>query len=457
MTFTVRDEPTLDEPSYRPPAFSEDALALEFAERYADDLRYVAEWSKWFRWDGKRWAPDKTRHIFDLARKICRKSAAQCNDKSNKGLASAKAVAAVERLAQCDRQLAATIDQWDADPWLLNTPGGVVDLKTGRVRHASPTDFMTKITAAAPGGPCPIWRKFLQRVTDGDEQLISYLQRVTGYALTGLTIEHVLLFLYGNGGNGKSKFIEAVSGMLGDYHTTASTETFTASHSDRHPTELANLRGARLVTAIETEANRQWAEAKIKALTGGDRISARFMRQDFFEYTPQFLLMIAGNHKPGLRAVDEAMRRRLHLVPFTVKITQEERDGELGEKLKTEWPGILQWAIEGCLQWRKIGLAPPAAVLAATAEYLDSEDALVAWIEECCQPDLEAFETRSALYSSFKDWAQQSNEPASSAKRFYASLEARSGIEAAQKRFDPKVERGFRGLKLRGSEWPQTA
>ena len=154
-----------------------------------------------------------------------------------------------------------------------------------------------------------------------------------------------MFFAYGTGANGKSRFTDALAGLMGDYHTTAPIETFIASNVDRHPTDLAGLMGARLVTAVETEQGRRWAEAKIKTITGGDRVKARFMRQDFFEYVPQFKLLTVGNHKPGLRAVDEAMRRRMNLLPFVVTIPPAERDSQLGEKLRAEWPGILGWAI----------------------------------------------------------------------------------------------------------------
>ena len=169
-------------------------------------------------------------------------------------------------------------------------------------------------------------------------------------------------------------------------------ETFTASHQDRHPTELARLRGARLVTSVETEEGRRWAESRIKSLTGGDKIAVHFMRQDFFEFTPQFKLVIAGNHKPGLRSVDEAIRRRLNLIPFTVTIPPAERDPDLAEKLKAEWPGILAWAIVGCLAWQRDGLAAPKAVTSATAAYLEAEDAVAAWIKERCEEESVAVE-----------------------------------------------------------------
>jgi putative DNA primase/helicase len=262
--------------------------------------------------------------------------------------------------------------------------------------------------------------------------------------LTGLTTEHALFFLYGKGGNGKSVFITTVSGILAEYHRVAPIETFTAAQSERHPTDLAGLRGARLVTAVETEEGRRWAESKIKALTGGDKISARFMRQDFFDYEPAFKLMIAGNHKPGLRSVDEAIKRRFNLIPFTVTIPPEERDRNLPDKLKAEWPGIPQWMIDGCREWQRIGLAAPAAVLEATKDYIDSEDAVRTWIEECCRPDTESFEPRTRLYGSWKAWSAQTGEDPRTAKWFYGRLESQSGVFPRTR----QGTRGFIGLRV---------
>lgn len=359
------------------PAFSDEALALRFAAQNADILRYVAAWSRWLIWTDTHWQFDETLKAFDLSRDVCRAAAGECNkQKLSSAIASAKTVAAVERLAKADRRIAATVDQWDADPWQLNTPGGVVDLRDGECRLQNPADYITKIsgTAADPSQRIPHWRAFLDRVTGGDAEFVAFLRRVAGYCLTGSTSEQGLFFLYGTGANGKSTFLNAITGAIGDYCRTAPIETFTASTSDRHPTDLAGLRGARLVTAVETEEGRRWAESKIKTVTGGDKITARFMRQDFFEYTPQFKLLIAGNHKPGLRSVDQAIRRRLHLIPFTITIPAGERDPKLNDKLKAEWPGILAWMIEGCLEWQQCGLAPPAAVTDATAAYLEAEE-----------------------------------------------------------------------------------
>jgi putative DNA primase/helicase len=382
------------------PAFSDEALALRFAERHINDLRYVPAWNRWLLWDGKRWTPDEKLKVFTLVRNLCREAANEAN-KGAAAIASRKKVAAVEQMARADQRLVLTIDELDADPWILNTPAGVVDPHTSDLRPHSPDDKLTKITGVAPEKhPIPVWEAFLARVTDDQPELIAFLKRVAGYALTGLTREHALFFLYGRGANGKSTLINVLIECLGDYHKTAPIETFTASTSERHPTDLASLRGARLVTATETEEGRRWAESKIKALTGGDRISARFMRQDFFEYSPQFKLMIAGNHKPGLRSVDEAIRRRLNLIPFTITILLGERDPALTAKLKAELPGIMAWAVEGCLEWQNVGLAPPKAVTDATDAYLEAEDAISTWMEECGIRDPHAWEARSKLWTS---------------------------------------------------------
>jgi putative DNA primase/helicase len=321
-----------------------------------------------------------------------------------------------------------------------------IELRTGTARPPRPEDYCTKIAAVAPSGDCPLWKNFLKRVTADDIELQAYLQRVAGYCMTGLTIEQVIFFLYGTGANGKSVFINTLVAIWRDYAVTASMETFVESNSDRHPTELAHLEGARLVVANETESGRRWAESRIKQLTGGERIAARFMRGDFFQFVPQFKIVIVGNHKPTLNTVNEAIRRRFHLVPFTVTIPPEERDPHLAEKLETEWPGILQWAIEGCLEWQRIGLDPPAAVLAATDEYLAEEDTFARWIGECCVTGQQHWGIGTALWSSWKRWAEQNNEPPGSQKSFSQTMVARGFATDRSQRV-----RGFKGISLRSN------
>jgi putative DNA primase/helicase len=342
-----------------------------------------------------------------------------------------------------------TVDQWDANPWLLNTEGAVIDLRTGEQRRHSPYDYMTKITTVARGGECPIWQRFLDRITDHNVDLAEFLQRIAGYSLTGCTSEHALFFCYGTGANGKSVFINTLAEIMGAYHRAAPIETFAATANERHPTELAGLCGARLVTCTETEDRQRWAEAKIKALTGGDTISARYMRQDFFEFKPQFKLLIAGNHKPGLSSVDEAMRRRLHLIPFAVTIPPHERDPELGGKLKAEYGGILAWMVDGCLEWQEHGLRPPPVVTEATAAYLESEDAVANWLSDRCVRDAQSFTLCSELYSSWSRYAEQSGEYTGSSKRFSESLEAK-GFVRGRRNFG----RGFIGIRLIGEVIP---
>ncbi|MDZ7711023.1 MAG: phage/plasmid primase, P4 family [Roseovarius sp.] len=210
---------------------------------------------------------------------------------------------------------------------------------------------------------------------------------------------------------------------------------------------MAGLRGARVVTSIETEQGSRWAESKLKALTGGDKITARFMRQDFFEFIPQFKLLIVGNHKPSIRNVDEAMKRRLHMVPFTVTIPAAKRDKRLPDRLLAERNGILAWALQGCLEWQKQGLRPPPAVMAATEDYFEAEDALGRWLEECCETGPSYWAGSTELFNSWKAWAEANGEYAGSMKRLSETLSTR-GFE----KFKTTTTRGFRGIGLRDNK-----
>ncbi|MBX9428658.1 hypothetical protein KY487_05175 [Ralstonia pseudosolanacearum] len=431
---------------------TEDALALAFTRRYHRDWRYVAAWGRWLVWDGHRWRTEDTLAATDLIRNVCRHAALHAeNPRLAAKLATSGTIAGVERLARADRRHAATTSEWDADPWLLNTPGGVVDLRTGRQRPHDRDDRMTKITTATPGGDCPTWRQFLAEVTGGDVELQAYLQRMAGYALTGSTQEHALFFLYGTGANGKSVFVNTLATILGDYAANAAMDTFMETRTDRHPTDMAGLRGARFVAAIETEQGRRWAESKVKNLTGGDKISARFMRQDFFEFFPQFKLFVAGNHKPAIRNIDEAMKRRLHLIPFTVTVPPERRDKHLQQKLLAERDGILAWAVQGCLDWQRLGrLDPPQQVLDATEEYFEAEDALGRWLDERCVREANAKSLTAELFNDWKQWAEAAGEFAGSQKRF-ADLLLTRGVEKWR---NTAGLRGFRGIGLKHPATP---
>jgi putative DNA primase/helicase len=437
-----------DEPA---PVITEDDIARCFVDRYGGELRYVSEWGRWLRYDGKCWRQERTLLAFDLARKLCRELAQVNNLKpaEKKRVCSSKTVAAVVQQARADREVAATVEQWDTDPWLLNTPEGVVDLKTGNVRLHWSKDYMTKMTAVGPGGECPLWMSFLDRFTDKDPDLQSYLQRASGYCLTGITSEQVMFFIYGPGRNGKGVFVHTISNVIADYHKAAPMEAFTASKSDRHETELAMLQGARLVTGAETEEGRRWNEPRIKMITGGDEITARYMRQDYFTYVPQFKPLFMGNHRPGLRSVDEAIRSRMNLIECKVTIPEKERDPKLEEKLKAEWSGILKWMIDGCVAWQRTGLMPPAAVIAATTDYLENQDSFGAWIDESCTLEAQEVTEARLLFESWKIWAERTREYVGTYKQFNQKLRDRKFVEGRH----PKTTlTAFVGIRLKRVE-----
>lgn len=431
----------------RPPEFSDDALALEFTRQCGTACRYTAKWGRWHHWEGSVWREDATLNVYDRIRAILREVAKRCGKPTiAASIASARTVVNVERLAKSDRTHAAVVEQWDSDIWRINTPAGVVDLRTGALSPSTPEQYMTRQTNAAPSDERPVrWFAFLDRVTGGDRELQSFLQRVTGYCLTGTTQTHAMFFFYGTGGNGKGTFLNTIAHLLGDYAKTAPIGAFTASKFERHSTELAMLQGARLVSAQETEEGRRWDEAKIKALTGGDTITARFMQKDNFEFRPQFKLLIAGNHKPQLRNVDEAMRRRLHLVPFTQTIPAAERIEGLDEQLRAELPGIFAWAIEGCLAWQRDGLQPPESVRTATEEYFEGEDSFQEWLDENCELRPGAQSTSAELFRSWSEWSQRAGEAATSQRSFSQKLESHGFPRIT---IGHAKTRGFAGLRI---------
>jgi putative DNA primase/helicase len=448
---------------------SHDGLALEMGHGWRDSARFVAKWGRWLFWNGSRWEADenlahltRTREFLRAKGKELQRWAQQqveigggdaklvegCK-KASAALRSAKTVAYVSGLVRSNPELVATVGQWDGDSWVLNTPGGIVDLRTGALRPSDPAAYCTKATAVAPapvGTTAPIWQTFLERIFRHDPQLIRYLQRVAGYALTGETSEQVLIFAFGQGGNGKGACLNTLTGMMGDYAAVAPSDMLLVSQGDRHPTDMAGLRGARFVTAQELARGKAWDEPKLKSLTGGDPITARLMRQDFFTYTPQFTLVVAGNNKPSFKGIDEAIRRRVQLVPFLQNIPAAERDKGLPHALRAEWPAILRWCIEGCLMWQREGLNPPESVRQASEQYLNAEDVLGQWLEDCCltSPRIE-FCTTATLYQSWVEWCAKTGQVAGSSKAFSQKLSER-GFEPHKKHGD----RGFKGITVSG-------
>lgn len=424
---------------------TEDGVALGFVARNSGRLRYCHTSAAWYAWTETHWRRDETKLAFSFARRECR-LAGKGNPEA-KALSKAAAAAAVERFAQSDRAFAVTGDYWDRDPWLLGTPGGVVDLRSGQIRSAVHTDAITRLTAVAPDGDaaCPVWLRFLDDATAGDAALIRFLQQWCGYSLTGDTREHALLFVYGPGGNGKSVFLNTVTAIMGDYVRTAGMDVFSAG-GERHTQELARLRAARMVCASETEEGRAWAEVKIKQLTGGDKITARFMRQNDFEFRPEFKLTVVGNHKPLLRNVDAAARRRFNIVPFEHQPANPDRD--LEGKLRAEYPGILAWMVADCLDWQANGLVRPEIVASATAEYFSDQDVFGQWLEDRCHVAPSEVCSNADLFHSYQRYAQGRGEGLYGKSRGFPDALRARGFVPIKDSMGIKG-RGFAGLRVR--------
>lgn len=457
LDFDILDAEPTRESSLEAPAYSEQWLADRVIDRRSGELRYSPQQAIWYVWDEGMWKPDAELLAEDVIKQELRAVAVEllshgATAKEQKdamtdarAICSAAKAANVRTLMQSDRRIAVAVESLDYDPWILNTPTGVIDLKTGKILPPNPDLLCTRSTSVPAdfGGAHPEWDRFLKEATNEDEELQRYLQRLAGYALTGSTREQQLTFIWGPGGNGKGVLVSVLLGILADYSRPASMETFTASTSERHTTDIAMLSGARLVTASETQSGKRWDEAKVKVLTGGDPITARFMRQDNFTFIPQFKLVFMGNHKPEIRDVDAAMRRRIQLVPFTV--APKRVDKELGTKLREEWPAIFAWMIEGCLLWQKQGLMPPKVVQDASQEYFEGEDAVGRWIKENTEPaEGEKLEMQK-MFNSWREWANANGEYVGSLKRLSAALETKGW----EKYKDGKTRRvGYVGFKL---------
>jgi putative DNA primase/helicase len=420
-------EAAADAPEPEIEEWSEDGVARVFERINAHRLRHVEQSATWLRWDGAIWRSAAKGLALTWARDLVHRQNREETEKTRAKSGTVAFCRGVETFAMRG-PLAIQIDQLDRDDWLLGTPGGTVDLRSGMLRPSRPDEYITKATAVAPAPSisCPTWLRFLEEATGRDDALIRFLGQWAGYCLTGSTREHALLFLHGGGGNGKSVFL--------------------AAQGDKHPADIAMMRGARMVVASETEEGRQWAEAKIKALTGGDKITARFMRQDFFTFTPAFKLTVAGNHKPGLRNVDEAMRRRFLMVPFNHRPAHP--DPDLARKLRAEWPGILAWMIEGCRDWQRHGLVRPDVVDAATRDYFEQQDVMGRWLNERCiiAPHLQS--KPAWLLNDFREWASENGEQGGDSRRLRGFLERLPGCQYKTVRGNQKVT----GIALRPPE-----
>jgi P4 family phage/plasmid primase-like protien len=390
-------------------------VAMEaFVASFHKDLRYNHSSKSWLIWVGHFWKPDNRKLAFSWALKLCRQLALRITGKSR---AKARLVvekvrfsAAVEQAASAMPPISTAQEDWDANPWLLGTPCGVVDLRTGILRAGEKSDMITKVTAVTPAESpdCPSWDVFLDFAMHADVQRVRFLQRYFGYCLTGLTIEEIFLFLFGVAGAGKGTLIETITHIMGDYAGTAPMEVFTGLSWS--PTEYyrADMVGKRLIVASEPERGAYWAEAFIKESTGGDTLSGRHPAGRPFRFKPTHKMALQGNHMPRLRGRSTGMERRLRIAPFDRKA--DPPDTNLKAKLRAEAPGILRWLIDGCLAWQKIGLQPPDAIKEANSKYFEAQDAFARWVDECCILDSIAEEPPGKLRKSFNNWAKVNGE-----------------------------------------------
>jgi putative DNA primase/helicase len=424
--------------------------AERLAAAHGQTLRYCHAWGKWLHWNGQRWEIDETdeviRRASETVRSIQKEAGLAINQdiqdkilKWAKGSESRSRLHSLIQLAQAENVIGVGPDMLDSNPWMLNAQNGIIDLQTGKLAEAAPAHLITKMVPEqyTPDAQCPKWLEFLDRIMDGNEGMIAYLQRAVGYALTGSTREQCLFILYGTGANGKSVFLETLSSMLNDYAMRTPTDTLLVKRTGGIPNDVARLKGARLVTAVEADAGNKMAESLVKQITGGEKITARFLHREWFEFRPEFKVFLATNHKPVITGTDHAIWRRIQLIPFAVTIPAEEQDKDLALKLQGELPGILAWAVKGCIEWQRQGLSPAAEVVGATSVYRSEMDALAGFLDDCCVIEEGAYVTIAALYKAYSAWCDESREKALTKRQLSARM----------------IERQFTKRRGNGGKW----
>jgi putative DNA primase/helicase len=390
---------------------TEDSVARAFVATNAGRFIYDHTAESWYVWKDARWAQDVRSSVFHCAREFARAVRAKLTDPPV-ALARIAFTAAVERASRADPKMAVSHEIWDIDPWLLGVPGGAIDLRTGSFLPPQPDRYISRQTSVAPASPgitAPQWLAFLDSATGHDKELQGFLQRLAGYVLTGIVTEEVLTFIYGGGGNGKGVFISTLTGILAEYAVAVPIDVFTATTRLNLEYYRAQMAGARLITASETEAHAAWAESQIKEMTGNEApLSARQPYGQPFTFRPQFKIVLVGNHAPKLKGRTPAMERRLRIAPFNH--IPEKPDPELKDRLRGEWPAILRWALDGCLAWQQDRLGTAAVITTATSAYFEQQDAFRRWIEDRCILH-DPLEIRpSALQADFTLWARENGE-----------------------------------------------
>lgn len=399
------------------------------AERIAYEYGHVIKFVNdigWFIWDGKRWRIDTKKEIERITAKVLR-SLFKSDDESEAKWARMcerrnvrmNSIKDLMPLVPGERQ------EFDTHKYLLNVENGIVDLKTGKIQQHDRELGLTKITNIAfdENAKCPEWLNFLDQILQGDKELAEYMQRLIGYSLTGEITEQIMVFLIGGGSNGKSTFINIIKDIMGDYGRQAKSDTFIKKKETGANNDIARLVGSRFVSAIESEDGEQLSEAFVKQITGGEPVLARFLRQEFFEFIPEFKVFFTTNHKPVIKGVDEGIWRRIRLIPFNLQLPKEKRDKKLPEKLSLEMPGILNWAIEGCLKWQQSGLKDPAIVMKATGDYKEEMDILGPFMFECCFKREDVQTEAKELYEVYANWCFRNGEHQLKNRAFYRILE----------------------------------
>jgi putative DNA primase/helicase len=408
-----------------PPGYKKSDVgnANRLINKHGVNIRYIHEHKTWIYWSDGRWEFDKDGDIFRRAQDTIlaiHTEVAETDHDTRSALSkfalrseNKKSLDNMIAIARTDKEVVMSQSDLDKDHYLLGVANGIVDLITGELRCSNRSDLITKRAHVTHSidAKCPRWLKFINEIMDNDKELVDYLQKIVGYSLTGNTTEQKFFFLHGFGANGKSVFIETISNLLGDYSMQTPVSTLMTKATGAINNDVARLKGARFVAATETQEHSKFNESELKQLTGGDTITARFLHQEFFQFLPEFKLWISGNHKP-VSGDGYGIWRRLILIPFNVKFAKKDRDNKLTEKLKQELPGVLNWAIAGCIKWQKEGLKTPDAIQSAISEYKSEMDTVQQWIDDC-------WETNSAtdseiksteLYRSYINWAAQNGE-----------------------------------------------
>ncbi|WP_405216002.1 phage/plasmid primase, P4 family [Agrococcus sp. Ld7] len=413
-----------------PPEFMHTDLgnAERLAAVFGQDMRWVADQSRWVVWREGRWVDDHHGQVIAWAKASARMIWHE-DPKWAKASESRARIESAVKLAQSDSALSVLADEFDADPWLLNLKNGTVDLRTGELREHRREDFIRRIVPHDfdPNATAPTFEAFLNKVQP-DPEMRAFLQRAVGYSLTGHTSEQKMLLLHGNGQTGKSTFVETLMRLLGPYAKSLPSASLVAQGFDRIPADIAMLHGARFVSVSEFEDGRQINERLVKQLTGGDTMTARFMRENFFEFRPQCTIWVTTNHKPQVRGTDEGIWRRLLLVTFGVRIPDSERDDSLAERLAEELSGILRWAVDGAEEWARVGLQPPPGVLAETRVYRSEADLMLSFLEEACEVGPHASVSKQHLYDGYREWCDTSGLRAVSKNVFGRMLKERTDL-----------------------------